>query len=67
MLARELQPLNALLPILSPLVITTSLRSVFWIELIATAGIVAFSIGQSKNALSPIEVTLSGMTILVNP
>ena len=61
------QPENALSPMLSPLVIVTTLSWLFLMWFAANAGIVAVSIGQPENALSPMLVTLSGIVIEVKP
>ena len=64
-LVRLLQPENLELPMLVPPVITISLSLPVGIEFIAVVGILAYSIGQSRNAAYPMLVTESGIITLV--
>ena len=65
-LVRLVQSLNAESGIESPEVITTVVNESFGIYDIARLGIVAEVMpAQPENASSPIEVTLSGITMLV--
>ena len=66
-LVSEVQSLNAESSMISPPVMTTSLRFLFKIYFIANVGIVALSIGQSSNAPQAILVTLFGTVIFVSP
>ena len=63
-LVRDVQFSNASLSIEVPPFITTVFKLLLRTYEIAIVGIVAFSIGQSENALFPTSVTLSGITML---
>ena len=66
-LVRRRQPENARSPILLPLVITTVFRFSIGMQVIANAGIVAFSNKiQSSNARAPIVTMLSAIVMLIN-
>ena len=61
------QPENAFSPMLSPLVIVTTLSCLLLIWFAANAGIVAISIGQLENAPLSMSVTLSGIVTALKP